>query len=426
MEGEVSTNTQMGFSAGGAGENGAPSSPADSSPSTVSQSTETSTTDSSATGNDSGLPPAASQPVAEKAIAQSEKGSFVLRFNERTGRNEVVSTMPEETEPQEEEQEEVPDDQRASQSQQPQQQLQQQPQQAPQQNYAGNELLNALNNPQPIQPQAPQPNAEYTLQELQTAIQTGRIDEARIPLALRPGYYAAVEQARQQMMQAQQEAAKPVDETAQAKEFYSRVNAMAQERAMKEIGVTQDELDVAEYTDDQALIDKVNAYKVSVENNRARILQDVNNIQQNQVARQQDTQRAYDAIGVFVQEMKQKEPNFDAIDKLMITRVAKMPYEQAIKVAPLVQKVQNGTLTTADLPALQEMYNQTRLEYYSSKTGVGVAPKVVNKPAFVENPGTGKEAPRKTTPLSALGTMSKRDREAAIGQMFGNFFDDDE
>jgi len=417
MEGEVSTNTQMSFSAGSAGETGQSPAPTESAPSPVSPGAETSTTDSSATGNDSGLPPAASQPVADKTIAQSEKGSFVLRFNERTGRNEVISTMPEETDTQEEPAQE-------QQEQKPQQQSQPQQQTETKETYAGNELINALNNPQPATANVQQqPAAEYTMQELQTAMQTGQLDEARIPVALRPGYYAAMAKAQQQN---QPQNAEPVDETAQAKEFYGKVQSLAQERAMKEIGITQDELDVAEYTDDQAILEKAKAYQVAVENNRAKILQDVNNIRQNQAAQQQDTRRAYDAVASFVQEMKQKEPNFDAIDKLMITRVAKMPYEQAIKVEPLIRKVQTGTLTTADLPALQEMYNQTRLEYYSNKTGVGVAPKVVNKPAFVETPGTGKEAPRKTTPLSALGTMSKRDREAAIGQMFGNFFDDDD
>ena len=193
---------------------------------------------------------------------------------------------------------------------------------------------------------------------------------------------------------------------------------------MKEVGITQDDIDIAEYTDDQEILDKFNAYRVALENNRAQILQDVNNIQREQQAAAADRNRAYGAIANFVADMKQKEPNFDAIDKLMISRIAKMPHEQAIKVEPLIRKVQNGTLTTADLPALQEMYNQTRLEFYSNKTGVSLAPKPT-KPAYVETPGNGASAPRKTTPLSALGKMSKRDREAAIGQMFGNFFDEE-
>ena len=80
-------------------------------------------------------------------------------------------------------------------------------------------------------------------------------------------------------------------------------------------------------------------------------------------------------------------------------------------------------MTTADLPALQEMYNQTRLEYYSNKTGVGLAPQVV-KPAYVETPGRGGEAPRQTTPLSQLGKMNQKDKIKAIGQMFSDFLED--
>jgi len=192
---------------------------------------------------------------------------------------------------------------------------------------------------------------------------------------------------------------------------------------MKEIGMTQDELDVAEYSDDQELLDKVAAYKAAIENNRTRIMNDVEAIRRAQEAERTDRANAYEAVVAFANDMKKKEPNFDAIDKLMVTRVAQMPYDKASKLVPLLQKVANGTLTTADLPALQEMYNETRLEFYSKREGVGLAPQA-QKPSFVETPGGGGDAPRKTTPLSALGTMSKRDREAAIGQMFGNFFDD--
>ena len=192
---------------------------------------------------------------------------------------------------------------------------------------------------------------------------------------------------------------------------------------MQEIGITQDELDVAEYSDDQELLDKVAAYKAAIENNRTRIMYDVENIRRAHEAERKDHANAYDAVVAFANDMRKKEPNFEAIDKLMVTRVSQMPYEKASKLVPLLQRVANGTLSTADLPALQEMYNETRLEFYSKREGVGLAPQA-QKPAFVESPGTGKEAPRQTTPLSALGKMSKRDREAAIGQMFGNFFDE--
>ena len=152
-------------------------------------------------------------------------------------------------------------------------------------------------------------------------------------------------------------------------------------------------------------------------------MNDVENIRRVHEAERADHANAYQAVVNFANEMRKKEPNFAAIDKLMTSRVAQMPYEKASKIVPLLQKVANGTLTTADLPALQEMYNETRLEFYSKREGVGLAPQA-QKPSFVETPGTGGDVPRQTTPLSALGKMSKKDREAAIGQMFGNFFDE--
>ena len=355
------------------------------------QTTETHTNDSPSpdVGGGSQPPAAANTGAEDNTLAQSEKGSFKLVFNERTGRNEVVSTMPTETEPEEE----------SNRPAEPQQQVQKEeqkpaePQKAPD-NYNGNELLQYM---QMVRQQAAQ--AYYPPQPPPQPVQQPVPQQQPAP------------------------APQPVDETAQAKEYYANVNKMARERAMREVGITQDELDVAEYSDDKELLDKVAAYRTAIENNKSQIMRDVDNIRRTWEAERADHANAYQAVAAFVQDMKQKEPNFDAIDKMMISRVAKMPYEQAVKLAPLILKVQNGTLNMADLPALQDMYNQTRLEFYSKKEGVGLAPKVT-KPAFVETPGTGKEPPKKTAPLSALGTMSKRDREAAIGQMFGSFFDD--
>ena len=419
MESNGTFSPQSGFSTGSGGDysSGAATD-------TTASSTETTTNAGSASdGGGGSTPPAATTSGADnKTVAQSEKGSFVLQFNERTGRNEVVSTMPKEAEEPDYQQEEAVNAQK------------------PDAAYTGNELVQTaqrLTDGVPVQQLA---GGEYTPAELQTAMQLGQVNEARIPVYLRQSYYLAMagqntanagttgtpstNNADQSTQTAVPAANQQEESAAQARQFYQRVQTMAQERAMNEVGITQDEIDVAEYTDDETILNKFNAYTAAMENNRAQILRDVENIQQQQRMEEVDHAKAYQTVAAFVQEMQKKEPNFKAIDELMLTRPQNMPYQEAIKVIPLIEKVKNGTLTTADLPALQEMYNQTRLEYYSKKTGVGLAPQV-QKPAFVETPGTGGEAPRKTTPLSALGSMSKKQREAAIGQMFGNFFDED-
>lgn len=375
---------QSGFSGGVSGADSPSTSAVDTA--TTTSGTETTTIDSPSTGGDGGsTPPATATAETEKTVAQSEKGSFKLVYNERTGRNEVVSTMPQESEANEYETQAPAKQTEANES---------KPQAETKQNdYSGTELLQFA---QMVQQQPPQPVYYPPVQPPQPAPQP------------------------QQQAPAEDTGA---DEVAQAKEYYNNVNKLAQERAMQEVGITQDELDVAEYSDDQELLDKVSAYKAAIENNRTRIMNDVENIRRVHEAERADHANAYQAVVNFANEMKKKEPNFAAIDKLMTSRVAQMPYEKASKIVPLLQKVANGTLTTADLPALQEMYNETRLEFYSKREGVGLAPQA-QKPSFVETPGTGGDVPRQTTPLSALGKMSKRDREAAIGQMFGNFFDE--
>lgn len=405
MEETGMSTQQSGFGGDGSGGYNPPAA-TDTGTSTPSSNAETYTNNSSASESGGGsTPPAAATTGVEKnTVAQSEKGSFKLVYNERTGRNEVVSTMPEES---------SGSGQATS--------------TAPTATYTGNELMQAAqqvaNNPVP-QPQ----NAEYSMAELQEAMRQGNVNEDRIPVDMRQNYYLAMAQQQQpappQQQQQAEESAQPEADTAKAQEFYSKVQQMAQDRAMKEIGITQDEIDVAEYTDDPELIQKARAYQVAIENNRAQILQDVDNIQRQQKAVEEDRARAYQTVVSFVDEMRKKEPNFDAIDRLMTSRVAKMPHEKAVLIEPLLIKVRNGQLSTADLPALQEMYNETRLEFYSQREGVGIAPQI-QKPAYVEMPGSGGDVQKPRNSLADLGKLNKRDKIRAIGQMFGRSFLED-
>ena len=382
---------QSGFSGGASGTESPSNSAADTAATTSNAGTYSN--DSPSSGGDGGSqPPATATAGTEQTVAESEKGSFKLVYNPRTGRNEVVSTMPKETEP-EDEQPEAPVKQTES-----------KPQAEPKQDdYKGNELLQFMQLAQqqqhPVNPYSYVPPVPQVQPQPQPQVQP------------------------QQAQQPAEQQPTAQDEVAAAKEYYANVNRMAQERAMQEVGITQDELDVAEYSDDQELLDKVSAYKAAIENNRTRIMHDVENIRMAQEAERADHANAYQTIVAFANEMRQKEPNFDAIDKLMTSRVAQMPYEKAAKIVPLLQRLANGQITMAELPALQEIYNETRLEFYSKREGVGLAPQA-QKPTFVETPGTGGDVPRQQPSLSALGKMSKRDKEAAIGQMFGNFFDE--
>ena len=417
MDGE-STNMQMGFSGGAAGEGGG--NPVDSTPAASDVGTST-TEGSAAEGGNGSIPPASAAPAAEKTIASSEKGSFKLVYNERTGRNEVVSTMPEDTGSEEQD-----DDGGESDG----QHLQQQ---ADPNAYQGDELLKTARNIASGQQPAPTANSgnEYTLEQLQEAMQVGHVDESRIPVNLRQGYYLA--RAGRLQQQAQQPAQQPeqnqgaqgaAENTAIAQDFYKKVNEMAQERAMKEIGITQEEIDLAEYTDNEEVLTKFSTYKSALENHKSQILREVDTIQRNQAAAMEDSKRAYQAVVGFVQEMRQKDKNFNEIDKYVLQRVDNMPHKEAAKIVPLIEKVRSGRLTTADLPALQEMYNQARLEYYSKKNGVGLAPQPT-KPAYVEPTGSQKEPPKQPPSLDALGSMNRRDKMRAIGQLVGQMFSED-
>ena len=88
---------QSGFSGGVSGADSPSTSAVDTA--TTTSGAETNPIESPSSGGDGGsTPPATATAGAENTVAESEKGSFKLVFNPRTNRNEVISTMPQETE----------------------------------------------------------------------------------------------------------------------------------------------------------------------------------------------------------------------------------------------------------------------------------------------------------------------------------------
>lgn len=370
---------------------------------------------------------ATSVPVATETQADANAGSrnqgtasvggqLKLVRDERTGRNRVEfaggNTEPA---PQEQQAHAQPETTQPQQPQIPNAELPRLDAILTQPNQAQQTVSEGLMTPAPVQ--------EYTLPELSAAMQLGLVDESRVPEAYKQAYINA-KTADNTFTQPQAENAAQANSEAntavEAQAFYSRVAAMAQERAMQEVGITKEELDTAEYTDDETIIEKYRAYQAAQENNRMRILSDVNRLKEQEYQRQNDNNIARNEIINFAQQMKVKEPNFDAIDKFMIERVDTMPYVEAQKIVPILQRVRNGSVTTSDLPALQKYFEESRLAFYSQKTGVGIAPQVVppSRPTFTEAPGNGAEIAPETVSTSMLGKLSYRDKIKAIGQMF--------
>ena len=98
----------------------------------------------------------------------------------------------------------------------------------------------------------------------------------------------------------------------------------------------------------------------------------------------------------------------------MASRVNELPYREAVKLVPVLERLKNGTVTRADLPILGQFYKDTRMEYYAKKNEVGRAPAAVRKPPAVEQPGNGGKVPPRIP--ANFAKMSFRDKSNVIAQ----------
>lgn len=288
-----------------------------------------------------------------------------------------------------------------------------------------------VNTPGLVQPvvENNDPNRPYSADEMLLAINLGNVDESKVPEAFKSQYEAfksskqSMEQANKQadtQAQSEQQKAEQVEKNVK---FYQRVDELATNMAKQEIGVTEEEIEASEYSDDKELIEKVKSYKAAVEFNKSRIFNDIQaetQKQQQQVESAKAEQQAVinDVIS-FTKQAIAEEPNFQAIDKLMLERYKQLPYEQAAAIAPAIKSLQQGTLTRQEAIVLQNYYNDTRKAYYAQTSGVGRVPVQINKPPVVEAPGTGTELPSKVD-FSQLRGMNFRDKQKFISKYLNN------
>lgn len=234
---------------------------------------------------------------------------------------------------------------------------------------------------------------DYSPEELLVAMQLNQVDESRIPSAIKAQYeeYKANQAKAAEAVKPPEQVAKEQQE--QSIQFYSKVNTIAEQMAMKEIGITQEDIVAAQYSDDQALIDKVNNYKSAVEFNKSRIFTEIQaeNTKKAAIAQQQKAEHdaIYNDVADFTHKMQQEEPHFNEIDKMMVNRYKELPYDKAKDIEPAIVALQKGTLTRQQAITLQEYYNDTRKEFYAKVSGVGTvpAPVITPKPPVVETPG---------------------------------------
>lgn len=245
----------------------------------------------------------------------------------------------------------------------------------------------------------------YTPSELFQEIALGHnVDESRIPQEL-AGDYAAIRQQQMNVINKQQaEAAmqaqpEPLSESEmQAKaqqaqlDAFKEIRKMAEDKAKADLGISDEDIEDAEYSDDDDIQLKVQAYKQAVQMNMNLINQQIANNRAQQQAielqRQQETQQAIAVIGPKWQEY-QKDPHYGEIDAMMEHYYEKLPYGEGIKVKASIDRLLSGRPVRGDYDVLNNYYLKTKEAYYAKKTGVGTTPQPAHRsaPPYVEPTG---------------------------------------
>ena len=288
--------------------------------------------------------------------------------------------------------------------------------------------------PQQIGQQFNQQLPAYTLDEFSNAIAAGHVDEKRVPQEYQRQYadwkinQAVQAHNAQQKAIAQQEAARraeieaqmnPETRREQMREFLTGLDKEADVRARQDAGLSEEDIENLDLMDDDD--PKLINYKLAKEWHRQDLMAKMQNRYADEQAQRQRQEAVYAGINQFTEEQRAKEPNFDAIDRMLLTRVNNLTYKQAQVVVPVLQALQNGTINEAQTEILRNYYEDTRKLFYMQKNGLDTTPRAVNRPPTVERAGDGRDVNSVYVPdYSALAKSDVRGRRAWLAEFIRN------
>lgn len=253
--------------------------------------------------------------------------------------------------------------------------------------------------PQPVQQVAP---PTYTPAEMSLAMQLGQVDESRIPAEYMPQYTA--------MKLKDAPPPKSAEEIRQ--EFLDKVTATVKEQTLKEVGITEDELALGEYSDDADVTAKVERYKMALEMNRRKAIDAV----YDRIKAEQDNVKAQqqfrDGVANWINTQRAQEPHFDDIGKYMTDYYKTMRYEDAKNIAPAMEAALSGDLTPQYAEIIQKYYEGCRKEYYAKLNGTSTTP--TPRAPDVETKGGGRNVNESPDFGKLLREASPRDKSRVV------------
>lgn len=289
------------------------------------------------------------------------------------------------------------------------------------------------------EPPAPQPTAQdeppkpqepliqtgaYTLDELNDAIRQNTVNESRIPAEYQFQYqqYRQQQAQKQAQIQAQQQQIEEQQKQAaldKQRKLYADIDDAAKKKAMQDLGITDDDLSLSEYSDDEETKKKVQEYTTAVAWNRQTL---INAMQQQQMQEQGKLaqQRAiYQSITDFAADKQKSEPHFTEINQMLSTHYQELPYKEAATIAGAIDALNKGNITEQQCKVLEQYYENTRTYFYGKQNDLTKQPKKIPVPN-VEKPGMGAQTKPKAVDFTKMRSMGDRERRAFMSSYFSN------
>lgn len=282
-----------------------------------------------------------------------------------------------------------------------------------------------------VQPETKEPESKplidtepYDLDQLNKAIIDGSVNESRIPAQYQMQYtqyrqQQAQQQAKIRAQQAQQQQAQQQAMAKQQANVIEQINSVAYNKALSDLGLKKEDIDMAEYSDDDETKSKAAKFRTAVDWNRSQIIGNMQRQQMQQENANNQRHEVYQSITNFVDDKRTSEPHFAEIDKLMSTYYKELPYKDAENIANVINNFNKGNITYDQCKVLEKYYNDTRVHYYGQKNDLTKTPKKIPVPK-VEKPGNGATSKPKAFDFSSLRSMNDNERRAALHKYWSN------
>lgn len=257
----------------------------------------------------------------------------------------------------------------------------------------------------------------YTLDELNAAINSNTVDESRIPVQYQLQYQQFRQQQalRAQQLQAQQAQLQQQAQQEQLKKMFADIETAAENQARQVTGVSQQDLETADYSDDAQLKQRVEMYNTAKQYYRQQLIGAIQSQQQQAQQAKNQQSAIYQSIAEFIADKSKTEKHFQEINQMMTTHYQNMPFKDAAAVSDAIQALNAGKISEQQCKVLESYYNVTRAAYYAKANDLTKQPKKVPVPK-VEGPGTGATEPPKPFDFSKLRDMTERERRAALSR----------